>query len=358
MSANWRTSIGIWISSFFTFLAGLNAINATTIWAFHGMEATVPLYIIGNIVPSLSPISVAAYFWMSLILTFILLGVTTVQVLRRPPLGLEVQRMVSKVEDEMVATRGTLEATRISLFAKMEDEKIARQDMLTTLNTSMDHTKKEMLDELEKDRNVVEKDRKDLEEVTSELRNLKKEFLDTMTKHTKVVQAIDYSSRTTTAITEKNMKELASLRTRIEKLEMELVPPKPKLTSGSRTEEVRGVGSRLAEELKAIGITNVGELLLTDPKSISARTRVTPEMAIRLQGRAQLLMVPSIDEIDAEMLMDLGIASKNELATQDAVELGKKLSRVAAKYIEEGKISESEKPSIEEISAWIKLAKL
>jgi len=107
-----------------------------------------------------------------------------------------------------------------------------------------------------------------------------------------------------------------------------------------------------------MGITSVGELLLTDSKSIGAKTRATPEMAARMQGRAQLLMVPGIDDNDADMLMDVGISSRNELARQDAFELGRKLNRVARTYIEEKKISEAEKPTIEEISAWIRLAKL
>ena len=358
MSVNWRKGIAIWILGFFTFIAALSTINATIVWTDKGSDAPVRLYIIEGIVPSWSPMPVTTYFWMSLTATFILLGITTIQAVRQPRLGLEMQKMASKVEDEMVATRGTLDATRVSLFAKMEDEKIARQDMFTTLNTNMDSAKKEMLEELEKQRKAAEKASKDLEDASKELGNLRNEVLDTMAKHMKIVQAIERSSRKTTATTEKNMKELANLRARLEKLETELIPPKPKLTSASRTEEVKGVGPRLAEELKAMGITNVGELLLADPKSIGAKTRATPEMATHMQGRAQLLMIPGIDENDADMLMDAGISSRSKLATQDAVELGRKLDRVARTYIAEGKVSEGEKPTIEEISSWIKQAKL
>jgi len=351
-------SVFTWILGFFTFIAGLNTVNAAVVWAVEGINATVPLYIIGDIVPSLNNVSVTAYFWVSLVSTFILLGLMTFEVLRRPPLGPEVHRMVSKVEDEMTATRGTLESTRISLFAKMEDEKIARQDMFTTLSASMDIAKKEMLHELEKERNAAEKARKDLETVVNQLGTLRKEVWETLDKQSKIVRAVEHLSRRNVTNAEKNSKELANLGMRVGNLEAELVPPKPKLMSLSGTEEIRGVGLHLAEELKAMGITNVGELLLSDPKNIGSRTRATLEMATRLQGRAQLLMVPGIDEQDAEMLMDLGITSKRMLAAQDPVELGRRLHTVARAYIEEGKVSESEKPTIEEISAWIKLAKL
>jgi len=358
MSVDWKKSVTIWILGFLTFLAGLNTINATIFWATKGIDAYVPLYIIGDIVPVWSLMPVTTYFWMSLTATFILLGMTTIQALRMQPVGPEVQKMVSKVEDDMVATRGALEATRVGLFAKMEDEKIIRQDMFTTINTNMDSTKKEVLDELEKQRSATERVSKDVEDTIKELGDLRKEVFDTMAKHTKIAQAIERSSRRTKVTAERNMKELADLGPRVEKLETELIPPKPKLTSASRTEKVKGIGPRLAGELKAMGITSVGEFLLTDPESIGAKTRATPEMAARLQGRAQLLMVPGIDEKDADMLMDSGVTSRSKLAQQDAVQLGRRLNGVARTYIGKRKISESQKPTIEEISAWIKLAKL
>lgn len=358
MSVDWRKSISVWIFGFLAVLAGLNTINATVIWTTRGINTAVELYIIGDLVPSWKFMDVTTYFWMSLTVTFILLGITIIQALRGPPFGLEVARMASKVEDEMVATRGTLDATRVSLFAKAEDEKIARQDMFSDLNKNMGGIRKEMMDELKKQRSATEKASKDLEETAMELGRLRKDVVDTLDKHIKVVQAIERSSRRTKSTAERNMKELASLRPRMEKLETELILPKPELTSASRTEELKGVGPRLAEELKAMGITNIGEFLLTDAKIVGAKTRATPEMATRLQGRAQLLMIPSIDDNDADMLVDSGITSRRILATQDAIELGRRMDRVARVYITEKKISESEKPTIEEISTWIKLAKL
>lgn len=230
--------------------------------------------------------------------------------------------------------------------------------MFTALNANIDNMKKELLAELEKQRNTTAKALQDLGEIAKELATQRKEAFETKTKQMRAIHAIDDSSRRTAAIAEKSTQELANLGARLVRLQTELVPPKPKLRCTSSTEEVKGIGSKLAEELKAMGITNVGELLLTDPKSIGARTRATPEMAARLQSRTQLLMIPGVEEFDAEMLMDSGIASKTDLAAKDPVDLGRNLHIIARRYIEEGKIAENERPTVEEIATWIKLAKL
>lgn len=357
-SVNWRISIALWILFFLTFVAAMSTIKASIVWAINGTDSSVPLYVIGNLMPSWSSMPVTTYFWLSLDSTFILFGVLIIVVLQRPRLAPELHRMVYKVEDQMEATRATMDGSRASLLAKMEDEKIARQDMLTSLNAHIGTTRKELFDELEKQRNAIAKALQDLEELAKQAGNQRKEALDARNKEMRSIRAIENFSRRTAAIAEKNNAEIANLEARLMRLQSELVPPKPKLRSTSRTEEVKGIGSKLSEELKTIGITNVGELLLTDPKSIVAGTKVTPEMVTRLQFRAQLLMIPGIDESDAEILLDSGVASKNDLATQDPVELGRKLDTIASRYIEEGKISASEKPTFEEISAWIRLAKL
>jgi hypothetical protein len=309
MSFSWRKSLSIWIVGFLTFVAALNTIDAAVIWSINGIDSAVPVYILGDLIPAWRHISVTTYFWISLAATFILLGMATLQSLRKPPLGPEVHKMASRVEDEMVATRGALESTRISLFARIEDEKIARQNMIASVNESVGSVRKEMLDRLESHRTLLDNG-------------------------------------------------LGDLSKRIEKLEAALILPTPKLRSQSRTEEVRGVDLRLAQDLKAMGITNVGELVLSDLKDVCARTSATPEIASRLQGRAQLLMIPCIDEMDAEMLLDVGITSKKALASQDVIELCRSLSVVATAYVADRKISESERPTLEEISTWIESAKL
>ena len=135
------------------------------------------------------------------------------------------------------------------------------------------------------------------------------------------------------------------------------MPRQPRLKSQDNPEEIKGIGPRLGEELRALGITNVGELITAEPSLIDEKTRASRDMAERLQATAQLLMIPGVDENDAEMLVDAGVTSRRELADQDLVPLSRKIREIAKTYLEEGKISEDEKPTIEEISSWIRMAK-
>jgi hypothetical protein len=84
---------------------------------------------------------------------------------------------------------------------------------------------------------------------------------------------------------------------------------------------------------------------------------MSEKMVEKLQGRAQLAMVPSVKEKDMILLEEAGVTNRKELASQDPLELGRKINEVFKVYVEEKKISEAEKPTIEEIYSWIKFAK-
>jgi len=106
-----------------------------------------------------------------------------------------------------------------------------------------------------------------------------------------------------------------------------------------------------------MGITSAGELILTDPLVIAAKTGTSQRTVEKLQGRAQLLMVPGIKGKDITLLEDLGVTTRKKLAEQDPIELGMKMNGILKAYVEKGKVSEAEKPAIEEISSWIKFAR-
>jgi len=135
------------------------------------------------------------------------------------------------------------------------------------------------------------------------------------------------------------------------------VPNQAKLKSLANPEDIKGIGPSLGKELRGLGIASVGEFLTTDPTIIGEKTRVTQEMAENLQSMAQLMMIPGVDANDAELLIDAGIKSRRELADQDLIQLSRKVGEIAKIYVDQGKISKDEYPTIEEISSWIRISR-
>jgi predicted flap endonuclease-1-like 5' DNA nuclease len=365
--------VGVWISGFLTFLAGLNTLNAIMLWTYQGADAIIEPYLVGSV---LGEIQVKEYFWLSLATTLIFLGLASIIAYSGPTPYQVLLKMIARVEEKLAANRKKLEATRRELFAKLEYDRMACEELFNSVNTSIDNAKKEMLSLMERQRKAVEKAREEmlsiLEEqakaiqkdvfsvVNTSLGSTRKEMLSMLEKQRKAIQRamqkVMRLSRQGAVAAEKQRVELADLRERLERLERELTPPQPRLTSRSSPEEIKGIGPRFGEELRSMGITNVGELVTADPALIAERTRLTPEMALRLQARAQLLMVPGIDESDAELLEEAGIVSRRELASQDPVLLSRRIGEVL-KANAPGVSSEGGKPTIEEVSSWIRLAK-
>ncbi len=198
----------------------------------------------------------------------------------------------------------------------------------------------------------------DFQELFSEFMEvLNEKMTRQLRKVEKTVQKTDQTSqKRITAIT-KQMKEVADLKLHVENLEKELMRPKPRLTSQSDLKKVKGIGTHLATNMKGIGVTNVGELILTDPRTIAAKTNTSQKTIERLQGRAQLSMLPGLKEKDVALLEELDITTRKQLADQDSIELGMKMNGILKTHVEQGKIAETEKPTIEEIDSWIKCAK-
>jgi predicted RecB family nuclease len=155
----------------------------------------------------------------------------------------------------------------------------------------------------------------------------------------------------------KQRDEIVEIRSKLELLEDEFVKPKPQLASQSNVEDVRGIGETTGKELRAMGITDVGELVLSDPAVIAEKTGMSEKMVEKLQGRAQLAMVPGMKEKDMVLLEEVGVTNRKELADQDPFELGKKMNVIFKVYVKEGKISEAEKPTVEEIDSWVRFAR-
>ncbi|MGD8506473.1 MAG: DUF4332 domain-containing protein [Candidatus Bathyarchaeota archaeon] len=367
MSAYLKKGIVVWILGFLAFLAFLNAFNASLLWTLNGSDYEFDPYLIGQFTGRMQ---VKLYFWISVVASFILLGCTAIMAFRKPPLDPDLIEMLATV-DSHIATNKTaleegLEASNKSirnigtnLQEGMEAQKRANEKSFETLSTGLQRMGEEMLDTLEKQQKAIQKVSRELPPaIETRIDGVGKEVLATLARHEEVIRRVGRSSNRSARTIEKVTADLAEMKTGLKNLETALALPQPKLASDSSPKDVRGIGPRLAEELETMEITNVGDFLTADPAIIDEKTRLTRETAERLQGTAQLLMIPGINKTDVELLEHAGVTNRRELAEQDPFELSRKLSEVAKTYVAEEKISESEKPTIEEVLSWVKLAKL
>jgi predicted flap endonuclease-1-like 5' DNA nuclease len=350
-----KRGIAVWISGFLTFLAALNSLGAVIYWISRGRNSVVTPYLIDEYTGKLRT---ETYFWISIITTFIFLGLTCIIAYRRLPPDPEIVKMFVKVGGNLAALRKIQEATTMELSEKVENNRTTNEQLFKKAETNLENVKKETLDTLEKQEKAVQKVRRDMiSTVETKVNETREEMLGMLEKQGTTIRKVELLSKLGAEDIKKQRTELEDIRNRLEKMEGQMMPPQPRLKSQDDTEEIRGIGPRLKEELKSIGITNVGELIMSDSATIDEKTRVSREMAERLQAIAQLLMIPGVDENAAELLHEAGVTSRRELAAQDLVPLSRKIGEIAKTHIEEKKMSEDEKPTIEEISSWIRMAK-
>jgi predicted flap endonuclease-1-like 5' DNA nuclease len=314
MSAYLKKGITVWILGFLTFMAALNTFHAVDLWTVNGGEDYIlETYLLSNITGGLR---ITTYFWVSTALTFIFLGLTAIVAYRKPPLDPALTETFLGIEGNMMASRNKLEEQGKTILDMHEE--------LFTMIESIGNVKKETLTELEKQRRTMRK--------------------------------VAQLSRLNTKTIEKEMSRLMNMKTKLKSIEKRLTPLQPKITSLDKPEKIRGIGPHLGDALRAIGITSVGELITTDPAIIAVKTRLSQEAAKHLQATAQLQMVPGVGEIDAKLLKEVGVSTIRELARQDPIQLSRKIAEIAKTYAEQGKIDESEKPSVEEVMSWVKHA--
>jgi len=350
-----KRGIAVWISGFLTFLAALNSLGAVIYWITRGRNSVVTPYLIDEYTGKLRT---ETYFWISIITTFIFLGLTCIIAYRRLPPDPEIVKMFVKVGGNLAVIRKIQETTAMELSEKVENNRTTSEQLFKKAETNLENVKKETLDTLGKQEKAMQKVRRDMiSTVETKVNETREEMLGILEKQGTTIRKVEGLSKVGAEDIKKQRTELEDMRNRLEKIEGQMVPPQPRLKSQDDTEEIRGIGPRLKEELKSIGITNVGELIMADPFTIDEKTRVSREMAERLQATAQLLMVPGLNEDDAELLLEAGVTSRKELAAQDLVPLSRKIGEITKTYIEEKKMSEDEKPTIEEISSWIRMAK-
>jgi predicted flap endonuclease-1-like 5' DNA nuclease len=347
-----RRGIIVWISGFVTFLSILATFYMVVLLINQGATATVTPYIIGNIIGSLS---IEAYLWISIIVTFIFFGITCIIIYLRQPPNPELVKLLLKIGGNLAALRKSQEASITQIVDQMEYGRKVNQKFFSTVSSDLQENKKETLDILEKQNKKFRKIRTDLvSEIETKINEIAEKLSIDLKKNEVVISSVKRLSEESALGLKNQQKELEEIKIKLEAIERNMGPNQATLKSVDNPEEIKGIGPALGSELRMLGINSVGEFLITDPEFIGEKTRISKEMAENLQASAQLMMIPGVDSNDAELLIEAGIKSQQELANHELIELSRKVVKIAQIYLDQGRITKDEYPTIEEISYWIR----
>jgi predicted flap endonuclease-1-like 5' DNA nuclease len=354
-----KREIIIWISAFATFLAILCSVAIAIQLINVGVGTIVHPYILGDIIDAIvvGGLAVEYYLLITIIATFILLGITCLIAFRRRPLDPELVRMLVNIGGNVAALRKTQEETLTEMISQLEYNQKANRRFFGEVNSKVEEANKGMISTLGSQEKSLKKAHRDLIAlIESKANETGKKLSAELKEQEKVIAGVKRSTERSVRTLRKQKAELEEIKLGIENLEEKIMPVQARLKSLDNVEEIKGIGPHLGEELKGLGITSVHEFLTADPALIGEKTRLSSETAQNLQTMAQLLMVPGINETEAEMLVDAGIKSRKELADQDLIQLSGKVSGIAKVYVDQGKISKDESPTIEKICSWIRMA--
>ncbi len=275
----------------------------------------------------LGSLNVEVYFWISIITTFLLFGITSLLVYRGLPVDPLVLNRLAKVEERLSLNQNMLENTQIGFFKKLDDNEKANEEILRKTNVSIEDMKKDSTENL----------------------NQQKTALKTMEEET----------RKNSEAIKSQTADLTTIKKKIDQIGKEPVKTKrAKLTSGTSLDKFSSLTPTLATKLNGLKISTVSELLASEPIAIAEKASEMVETIAKKQAEAQLLMVPGIDENHAQLLVKAGIMSRKELADQDPIHLYRNVIGLAKTSVEKGEIPAAKLPSIEDVSEWTRQARL
>ena len=379
--------VNIWILVFLGFLAASNVINATIMWFSLGPTATFVPYILGGLIGS---VPVYAYLLVSVLIALALFGVTSHTIVNEFSNKDKMDAISEKLrmlEKGQQAEQNLIESTQARVFLVDENIERTKNELSKGIHQQGESTKQSIETGHEDQQKtlggiqarifLVEESMKNVRKgldaqgdvITSINANLASnvnpqlaEVKEIVVKQRSEIEnsliKLETSSKKATATIEKQKDEIAELKLKLEKLEEELTKPKPLLTSQSDVEGIKGIGPGKGSELRGIGIANVGELVMADPKVVAETMGSADKTVERLQGRAQLSMIPNIKEKDLLLLEEIDIMDRKSLAEQDPVDLARKINAAFKINVANGKMTQAEKPNIEDIYSWVRFARL
>jgi len=387
----------IWILGFFTILSVANVVNSTIMWFAAGPTSTFTPYLLGSLT---GPIPVYVYTLISVLALLAFLGVTAHRLISELSVLDEIktiqsnqetqQRTLLNVQNKVGEVDESLDRTSSKLSTEINDQGEAIKNKVEASEKLIEKTGKNLTEELNNqgeaikqtveaadqnqqklidalqgrmflvDENIADF-KKQLSDQTKLMKNMDTTIADSVNAQLNDVRETltkleSRDTKTATAIT-KQKGEIEDIKKKIELIEASLIAPKAMLKSNNNVEDVKGIGPNKTEDLNKIGITNVSDLIMADPKVVASALGSSDKTAEKLQGRAQLQMIPGIEEKDLLMLEELDITDRKSLSSQDPIELGKKMNAIFKINLADGKVLEADKPTIDKIESWVKYTK-
>jgi hypothetical protein len=304
-------------------------------WQLEGVSAVTIFYF---------TIEITTYFLATLFITFSFIGGVCFTVFRTDSLELPLYQLKKDLEANLDAKSEDIKSSTDESLTKLGLREFQLKETMKDLQKKLGELDNKLNESMESQGKTLESTQKKLTEMEhkiDKIDNAQKE----LPKLEKKLQAIE--------AVEKDMK---NIRENVEKLNS---IPQPYLASTNTIDVLEGkvLKPGTVRQLKQSGIQKVEDLLLKSPVELALTKTMSDGEAKSLQSAIQLLMIPGIQHEDAMLLLKSGVSSKQELALQDSFSLGARVARTAELYVQEGKIKESEKPTLEEISSWIRQAK-
>ena len=352
---NTKRGITVWIFAFITFLSILTSIGMVVLLITVEPGTPVSPYLL-SIVAGTQPVE--TYLLISLVATSISLVVTCIIIFQKQPPDPEIIQLLLTIVANLASLKQSQENSKKEISEKLEYNRKLNQTLVNKVSSDLETGKKETLDLLAKQERTLKKAYSDLvSTIETKIDENREKMLIDIKKQEVAILGIKRIAEGYSSELEKQRTAFEDIKIGLERIEGNLVTNQAQLKSLDNPEEIKGIGPSLGKELRLLGISNVSEFLTTDPSIIGEKTRVTKEMAENLQAMGQFMMIPGVDSNDAELLVDAGIKTMKELAEHDLIQLSRKIDELAKIYVEQGKLSRDQRPTIEEIASWKRSAR-
>lgn len=330
-----KKAFAIWILVVLTFLAMLGTLHAWISWQIQGVDVVTIFSL---------PMEISTYFIATMTTAFFFIGATCYVLFHGESLNLPLYRLGKDFEAKLEAKSEEIKNSTDEALTKLGLKEFQLKESVKTLQKKLGELEMGLKENMESSSKILGAAQKKLLEIERGVSKIEtaQKILPNLEKKLQTIEII-----------ENDLKNVQDTITRFNFV------PGPYLASTDNLDVLEGTILRptTVRQLRQSGIEKIEDLLLKNPMEIALAKAMSEGEAKNLQSVIQLLMVPGIQHEDAVLLLKSGVNSKQELALQDTLGLGARVAKTAELYVAEGKIKESEKPTLEEIASWIRLAK-